>query len=479
MISQSSWHDDWAGLQVAVLGLGKSGFSVADTLVELGATVTVFAAKASDEYRDLLDVIGAQLVLSDDPASIANLVSDLDFAVMSPGFAPTHPMVQLLSKNKVQILTDIDLAWRLRDKTQKVAKWITVTGTNGKTTTTELTAHILSEAGFRVAACGNIGNPILDAIRDPEGFDFLVVELSSFQLHYLDNISAEVSVFLNFAPDHIDWHGSEQSYFQAKAKIYESTKLAIVYNEQDQKTLEAAEQADVVEGCRAVAFTTGMPKVSMVGYVEEFLVDRAFVENRQDSAQEIACDADLESIGVLSNHLKANVAAATALTRALGIEASVIRDAIRSFQLSPHRIQLVLQHADVAYVDDSKATNAHAAAASLASFDSIVWIVGGLLKGIDPEPLIVTYGAKLRAAVLIGKDTQVLEELFARLLPNLEIQVISGGDVMANAVAAAHSFARAGDTVLLAPAAASMDQFQDYADRGNQFQQQVKMQVIR
>ena len=479
MISQSSWHDDWAGLQVAVLGLGKSGFSVADTLVELGAKVTVYAAKASDEYRDLLDVIGAELVLSDDPASLAETVSDLDFAVVSPGFAPSHQMVELLTQNRVQLFTDIDLAWRLRDKTQKVAKWITVTGTNGKTTTTELTAHILSEAGFRVSACGNIGNPILDAIRDPEGFDFLVVELSSFQLHYLETISAEASAFLNFAPDHIDWHGSEQAYFQAKAKIYESTKLAIVYNEQDRKTLEAAEQADVVEGCRAVAFTIAMPRVSMVGYVEEFLVDRAFVANRQDSAQEIASDSDLESIGVLSNHLKANVAAATALTRALGVEPLVIRNAIRSFQLSPHRIQLVLQHADVTYVDDSKATNAHAAAASLASFDSIVWIVGGLLKGIDPEPLVRDYGEKLRAAVVIGRDTQVLEELFARLLPNLELQVISGGDVMAKAVAAAHSFAKAGDTVLLAPAAASMDQFQDYADRGNQFQQQVKMQVIR
>jgi UDP-N-acetylmuramoylalanine--D-glutamate ligase len=475
MISQSSWHDNWAGLQVAVLGLGKSGFSVADTLVELGANVTVYAAKAEEQYRDLLEVIGARLVLSDDPEALA--IGGLDFAVVSPGFASTHPMVQKLAEHSIHTMTDIDLAWRLRDKTEKVARWLTITGTNGKTTTTELTSHILTQAGYRVAACGNIGNPILDAIRDPGGFDFLVVELSSFQLHYMSEISAEASAFLNFAPDHIDWHGSFERYFADKSKIYHGTKTTIIFNDEDPKTLDAAESADVVEGCRAVGFTTQMPKVSMVGFVEEFLVDRAFIADRQSSAQEIATEVDLAQIGVLSNHLKANAAAATALCRSVDVAPNVIREGIRTFRLSPHRIQLVAQSQGVSFVDDSKATNAHAAAASLSSFDSIVWIVGGLLKGIDPEPLIQEFGSKLRAAVVIGKDTLVLEELFARLLPNLEVRVITGGEVMADAVAAARALALPGDAVLLAPAAASMDQFKDYADRGNQFQQQVRMQV--
>lgn len=478
MIPQGSWHDNWAGLHVAVLGLGKSGFSVADTLCELGAQVTVFAKSADQHYSELLDVIGAKLVLSDSESELTKL-SKIDFAVVSPGFAPNHPAVMWLTQNDISILTDIDLAWRLRDKTDRVAKWITITGTNGKTTTTELVTHMLQTAGLRAVACGNIGNPILDAIRDPEGFDYLVVEVSSFQLHYTAQLNPVASAFLNLAPDHIDWHGSEQAYFDAKAKVYQGTELAIVYNASDPKTLEAAENADVVEGCRAVAFTTSMPSVSMVGFVEEFLVDRAFINDRYSAALEIAEDSDLEAIGVLSDHLRANVAAATALARAVDVEPLVIKKAISSFELSPHRIQKVLQQDGVLFIDDSKATNAHAANASLVSFDSIVWIVGGLLKGVDPTPLLVEHGSKLKAAIVIGADTAELEGLFAEHLPNLPLRVISGDQVMADAVSSALEFASAGDTVLLAPAAASMDQFRDYADRGNQFQAEVRRQVIK
>ncbi len=478
MIPQRSWHDDWAGLHVAVLGLGKSGFSVADTLCELGAEVTVFAQSANPQFTELLEVIGAKLVLSDSSASLQQM-GKIDLAVVSPGFAPNHPSIQWLAQNGIPMLTDIDLAWRLRDKTDRVAKWITITGTNGKTTTTELVTHMLQTAGFRAVSCGNIGNPILDAIRDPEGFDFLVVEISSFQLHYSGELNPVASAFLNLAPDHIDWHGSEQTYFQAKAKVYQGTEIAIVYNAADAKTLEAAEAADVVEGCRAVAFTTSMPSVSMVGFVEEFLVDRAFITDRYSAALEIAEDSDLAAIGVLSDHLRANVAAATALARAVGVEPAQIKRAIASFELSPHRIQKVLEKDGVLFIDDSKATNAHAANASLASFDSIVWIVGGLLKGVDPSPLLLEHGSKLKAAVVIGADTLELEGLFAKLLPNLPVRVISGERVMEQAVASALEFANSGDTVLLAPAAASMDQFQDYADRGNQFQAEVRRQVIK
>jgi UDP-N-acetylmuramoylalanine--D-glutamate ligase len=477
MISQRSWHDDWAGLHVAVLGLGKSGFSVADTLCELGAEVTVFAQSANPQFTELLELIGAKLVLSDSTADLQQM-GQIDLAVISPGFAPNHPTIQWLTQSGIPMLTDIDLAWRLRDKTQRVAKWITITGTNGKTTTTELVTHMLQTAGLRAVSCGNIGNPILDAIRDPEGFDFLVVEISSFQLHYSGELNPVASAFLNLAPDHIDWHGSEQAYFQAKAKVYQGTELAIVYNAADEKTLLAAEAADVIEGCRAVAFTTSMPSVSMVGYVEDFLVDRAFITDRYSAALEIAEDKDLAEIGVLSDHLRANVAAATALARAVGVEPALIKRAITSFELSPHRIQKVLEKDGVLFIDDSKATNAHAANASLASFESIVWIVGGLLKGVDPTPLLIEHQARLKAAVVIGADTLEIEGLFAKLLPNLPLRVISGEQVMEQAVAAALDFAGPGDTVLLAPAAASMDQFQDYADRGNQFQAEVRRQVI-
>lgn len=472
MTLPSSWHGNWSGLSALVLGLGKSGFSVADTLIELGVKVLAVAGRVDDQIRELTEVIGAEILLGESEDLIANQ-SGIDFAVVSPGYAPNHPQVRTLQEKGIPIFTDIDLAYRLRDKTSRVAKWITITGTNGKTTTTELVAHMLRTAGYRAIACGNIGNPVLDAVRDPEGFDFLVLELSSFQLHYSHELTAEASAFLNFAEDHFDWHGSQQNYFAAKAKIFNATAKAIIFNESDAKTLEAAKEAEVVEGARAISFTLGIPARSMIGYVEEFLVDRAFLEERAESALELADLEDIGKIGPITNQLKQNVAAAAALARAVDVPPVVIKHAISTFTLAPHRVQLVAEHQGIRFVDDSKATNAHAAAASLSSFDSVVWIVGGLLKGVDISDLIVQNLARLKAAVVIGKDTTELAALFSKLAPKLPLRVLTG-ESMAMVVQVARELAQQGDTVLLAPAAASMDQYRDYADRGMQFQQAVR-----
>lgn len=465
-----SWHGNWAGLKAAVFGLGKSGFSVVDTLVELGVSVTVYAKDSDPALSELVDVLGAKLIASDFEEDFDE---EVDFVVVSPGFSPSHPLVQRAVRAGKTLTSDIELAHLLSDKVKRPS-WIVITGTNGKTTTTELTSEMLRSAGYRAIACGNIGNPILDAVRDPEGFDFLVVELSSFQLHYLGQIAPKAAAFLNLAEDHYDWHGSPEGYFQAKSKVFENTELAIIYNVEDQLTLKAAEQAEVQEGCRAIGFTLGAPSRSMVGFVEEFLVDRAFIENSAEAAQELATMEDIANLGIVSRHLLANVAAASALARAVGVEPEAIRSAIRNFKIAPHRIELVAEVSGVRYVDDSKATNAHAADASLSSFESVVWIVGGLLKGVDPAPLIEKHANRLKAAVVIGSDTQELEQLFAKLCPDLKVRVISGSGVMEQAVRAASEQAADGDTVLLAPAAASMDQFKDYADRGRQFQQAVR-----
>jgi len=297
----------------------------------------------------------------------------------------------------------------------------------------------------------------------------LVVELSSFQLHYLGEIHPLASAFLNLAEDHLDWHGDMQSYFEAKSKIYLGTEVAIVFNEQDPRTLEAAQQAEVLEGCRAIAFSLFTPQKSAVGFVEDILVDRAFLANRAEEALEIATEAELSQIGPVSDQLRANVAAATALARAADVTPQAIRRAMTSFELSPHRNQPVAEIGGVLFVNDSKATNAHAASSSLSSYDSVVWIVGGLFKGVDPAELIKKHGTRLRAAVLIGSETEQLAKLFSELLPDTAISVISGDSVMKDAVLAAQTLAEPGDTVLLAPAAASMDQFRDYADRGESF----------
>jgi len=471
-----SWHGQWAGLKAVVLGLGKSGFSVVDTLLELGVETVAIAKQVDEQTKDLAELIGAKVLVGDEPQQLQSVGFEADFAVVSPGFSPDHNLVEALIAKAIPLISDIDLAWRLRDKTARVADWITVTGTNGKTTTTELTAHMLRTGGFRAVACGNIGNPILDMIRDPEGFDYLVVELSSFQLHYSHEIEAVASAFLNFADDHLDWHGSKEAYFAAKAKIFSHTRDAIVFNEQDPRTFDAAQAAEVVEGARGVSFTLGIPSKSMVGYVEEFLVDRAFLEERAEAALEIASTEDLEQVGELTIQLRQNVAAATALVRAVDLPPAVIKRAIATFKLAPHRVQFVAEQDGVKYIDDSKATNAHAAKGSLSSFESVIWIVGGLLKGVDLAPLIVSSAKKLKAAVLIGADTSELERLFSEKLPQLPLRVMTG-EPMSQAVVVATELASSGDTVLLAPAAASMDQYRDYADRGEQFQKAVKEQL--
>ena len=475
-----SWHSNWRDLRVVVLGLGVTGFSVADTMAELGAKVLVVAEKADEELVDILDVIGVEHITGSAATGLPDKVREFspELIVTSPGVKPEHQMLQWAQGNGVEVWVDIELAWRLRDKTSKVADWITITGTNGKTTTVQMVEAMLRAGGKRVASCGNIGTPILDAIRDPEGFDALVVELSSFQLHYMGRIEPYSSAVLNLADDHIDWHGSYQAYSDTKAKVYENTKIACVYNINDLATEKMVENADVFEGARAIGFTTGLPGRSQVGFVEDILCDRAFLEDRGNSALEIATLADLAEIGVLTPHLMANAAAATALARSYGIEPEQIRDALRNFRLDAHRIELVADHQGIRWIDDSKATNPHAAAASLNSFESVVWIVGGLLKGVDISDLVERYAPRIKTAIVIGKDRQPVLQALSSRAPEVNVIEISDGDlVMHEAVKAAVNVAESGDVVLLAPAAASMDQFKDYEDRGNSFAEQVRIQL--
>jgi UDP-N-acetylmuramoylalanine--D-glutamate ligase len=478
----NSWHSDWRDLRVVVLGLGVTGFSVADTLAELGAKVLVLAEKAEEELIDILDVLQVQHIIGPKAVGVPDAVIQFqpDLLITSPGVPPSHELIAWSAKNDIEVWIDVDLAWRLRDKTSRIAEWIAVTGTNGKTTTVQMVEAMLRAGGNRTVSCGNIGLPILDAIRDPEGFDVLVVELSSFQLHYLHHIEPFSSAVLNLADDHLDWHGSFERYSETKAKIYENTKIACVYNINDLATEKMVENADVQEGARAIGFTTGLPGRSQVGYVEDILCDRAFLDDRANSALEITTLSDLSNIGVLTPHLMANVAAASALARSFGVEAHHIKQALIDFRLDAHRIELVHDQDGIRWINDSKATNPHAAAASLNSFENIVWIVGGLLKGVDLTQLVRDYAPRIHAAIVVGKDrSEVLGAL--REAPGIAnvIEIEDSDDVMHEAVKAAVKIARPGDTVLLAPAAASMDQFKDYADRGEQFSKQVKIQLER
>jgi UDP-N-acetylmuramoylalanine--D-glutamate ligase len=471
----TGWNADWAGLRVAVLGLGVTGFSVADTLAELRAEVLVLAERPDPDRADLLDVIGVGLATENLGAALEAFAPEL--VIVSPGFAPTHPLVVLAGSLGAPVWGDVELAWRLRDKTPSAvtglpAEWIAITGTNGKTTTTQLTTAMLVAGGARAIACGNVGVPVLDAIRDPLGFDVLVVELSSFQLHYLDSLSAWASVCLNVADDHLDWHGSAGAYRAAKAKVYQNTRTACVYNLEDDTTRDFVEEAEVVEGCRAIGFGLGLPGPSDVGLVDEILVDRAFLPERWSAALELTTVDELRLVGLDSPHMVANVLAAAALARSIGVEPGDIRSALAGFRMDHHRTEVIAESGDIRWVNDSKATNPHATEAALSSFDSVVWIVGGLLKGVDVSELVIRNAPRLRAAVVIGLNRQVIVEAFARHAPDVpvfEVDTTDTKEVMPMAVRLSAAVALEGDTVLLAPAAASMDQFSDYADRGNRF----------
>jgi UDP-N-acetylmuramoylalanine--D-glutamate ligase len=278
---------------------------------------------------------------------------------------------------------------------------------------------------------------------------------------------------LNIASDHLDWHGSPEDYAAAKGRIYENVERACVYNVQDPWTERLVREADVVDGARAIGFTLGLPEPGMVGLVDDVLADRAFVDDRQNKAAELGRVSDL---GEPAPHVVANALAAAALARAHGVSARAVRDGLRSFHLAPHRIALVDEIADVRYVDDSKATNPHAALASLLGVDSAVWIAGGLAKGATFDELVLAARDRLRGVVLIGADRAVVADALGRHAPDVPVvEVVTGKDVlMDRVVESATKMARPGDTVLLAPGCASMDQFRDYQARGNAFAEAVR-----
>jgi UDP-N-acetylmuramoylalanine--D-glutamate ligase len=497
-----SWDSGWAGLRVVVTGIGVSGFAAADTLIELGARVVVVDAATSEKANaqaETLRIVGAaEVLLGEDAVATVPRVDGQkpELIVTSPGWRPDQSLLAAAARAHIPVWGDVELAWRVRErKGRKTADWLTITGTNGKTTTVGLTEAMLRAAGLKAIAVGNVGTPILDALRDPVDYDVLAVELSSFQLHWSDSVSPVASVCLNVAEDHVDWHGSYASYLADKAKVYEHTQKACIYNAEQIETERMIEDADVVEGCRAVGFTTSTPAISMLGVVEGLLVDRAFIDERKDSAAELASIADLGAGA--PRHMVANALAAAALVRAYGVEPSAVRQGLQDYLPGDHRIQPVARYNGVLWVNDSKATNPHAASASLAAFENVVWIAGGLSKGVSYDALVRDHARRLKAVVLIGADPSELHAALQRHAPDVPVMTaakgdtenvqtagtahadagpspISGGTVMAWAVASAAQLAASGDTVLLAPAAASMDQFSSYAHRGDAFIEAVR-----
>ncbi|MFF3641788.1 UDP-N-acetylmuramoyl-L-alanine--D-glutamate ligase [Streptomyces sp. NPDC002564] len=462
---------DWQGKNITVAGLGVSGISAARALAGLGARVTVVdggAGPAHQERAASLEAEGVAVRLGD----AETLPDGTDLVVTSPGWPPASPLFAAAATAGVDVVGDVEVAWRLRGP--DAAPWLAVTGTNGKTTTTQMLASILTAAGLRTAAVGNIGTPIVDVVQEgDDAYDVLAVELSSYQLHWAPSLRAHSATVLNLAPDHLDWHGSMQAYAADKGRVYEGNQVACVYNVADRATEDLVREADVEEGCRAIGFTLNAPAPSQLGVVDGILVDRAFVPDRQKQAQELA---EISDVQPPAPHNIANALAAAALARAFGVQATAVRDGLRAFRPDAHRIEHVADVEGVAYVDDSKATNTHAAQASLAAYESIVWIAGGLAKGATFDELVEGAATRLRGVVLIGADRGLIREALARHAPEVPVVDLERTDTgaMSEAVRRAAELAQPGDTVLMAPACASMDMFTNYNRRGEAFADAVR-----
>lgn len=479
------------GTRVLVAGAGISGRAVVTPLTELGAQVTVTdrSADALEHCREL----GADTVDLDELVAEADAHPEalrrFALVVTSPGFAPDAPLLSHAAGAAVPIWGDVELSWRI-DRAEiygPARRWLVVTGTNGKTTTTMMLHAILEAAGLPSVACGNIGLPILDALRRTEPrAEVLAVELSSFQLHWAPSVQPAAGVVLNIAEDHLDWHGGIEGYIDAKSRVLTGTVGVLGLDDPIARGLRDRSQAVVTVG-----FTLGYPQRGELGISGDVLVDRAFA----DSAV-LAAVADVSPAGPagLSDAL-----AAAALARSIGVPESAVHDGLRRHKVGPHRAAPVGTVDGVEYIDDSKATNPHAARTSLLARDKVVWVAGGLLKGAQVDDLVAEVVPRLRAVVLLGRDADRIAEALTRHAPQVPVVHVDTSDdgsvsaavqsrtastdfprrvaapgadgpaAMRAAVREAAALALPGDAVLLAPAAASLDMFTDYAQRGRSF----------
>ncbi len=445
------WHDR----AVCVAGIGVSGVAAAEALLHLGAQVVVVDGRDGPAERTraaLLGVLGATVSLGRD-APVAP-PPGADLVVTSPGWRPDAPLLAAAAAAGLPVWGEVELAWRLRS--EPAAPWLALTGTNGKTTTVRMLAAMLAGAGHRTVACGNVGTPLLEAVLARPAYDVLAVELSSFQLHWSGTVRPAAAAVLNIAPDHLDWHGSFAAYAADKVKIWAGG--VAVGNADDPET-----HRRVIGVPGRVTFTLGRPDAGQLGVADGWLIDRAFA-----AAEPLAPVTEVRPPGP---HNVANALAAAALARSYGVPAAAVRAGLAAYRPDPHRNTAVAVVAGVTWVDDSKATNPHAAAASLAAYDSVVWIAGGLDKGLSFEELVATAAPRLRAAVLLGACRAQVAAALARHAPQIPVVEVAGTDTGAMDVVVdnAARLAAPGDTVLLAPAAASMDMFRDYKERGEAF----------
>ncbi|NUR72656.1 MAG: UDP-N-acetylmuramoyl-L-alanine--D-glutamate ligase [Hamadaea sp.] len=452
----------YEGRRVLVVGTGTAGAASARALLKAGAQVTVTDQKATDALAALRDLGAVVSVGAGSGSSVGDLglLSGISDLVVSPGVPPYHPLAAAAVAGGIDVYSEPELAWRLRGP--GAPPWLALTGTNGKTTTVTMLAAILRAAGHQTGAFGNIGVPLVEV---PDGLDVLAVELSSFQLHWSSQLAPEAGAILNLADDHLEWHGDFAAYAGAKEAIWRSARAGTgtaVGNADDPRVFAALTRAG---GKSPVAFTLGAPAPDRFGVTDGRLTT-------PDGQPIIEADR----IKPAGTHNVANALAAAALAVAYGVAVEAIRDGLAGYVPEPHRNAYVTTVAGVDYVDDSKATNPHAALASLTAYPRIVWVAGGQLKGVDVDELVQTVASRLAGAVLLGVDREQIAAALARHAPELPVVQVARTDdgAMGEVVAAAARLAQPGDTVLLAPAAASKDMFHGYDHRGSAYAAAVR-----
>ena len=440
--------------KIAVIGAGVTGSAVLDFLITRGISADLF-----DENV---------------PSARKSVESTYDLAIVSPGWRLDNRILLELQNSGCQLISEIDFAWKVKEEIAPEQKWIGLTGTNGKTTTIQMMQSIFDCSSKAGIACGNVGDPVISILGSGEHYDFLALELSSFQLEWSHLPRYEAVALLNIAPDHIDWHGSFDSYAMAKLKLLEAANVAVINGEDSESVLRATSWPG-----RKIFYFLATPQSGEIGLVENLLIDRAFTH---DPSQAVDF-AELSDIHPTVPHNVSNAMAAAGLALAIGLTHEEIRLGLKNFTPDRHRLELVLERDGISWVNDSKATNPHAAAAALMSHTSSIWIAGGLAKGAAMGPLIERCAPRIKAAILIGQDASIIATALTKFAPHLPYFILPfNGDsreLMRDAVLKAQELAVSGDTVLLAPACASMDQFNDYADRGEKFVGAVREVVGR
>lgn len=437
-----------------VAGVGIAGTAAARALTQRGHNVIVYNRQDNAELSALEPVVADTVHGERLPDHV---LASVDEVVVSPGFPPDHELVLAAKRAGVEVYSEPELAWRLRPS--DAAPWLAVTGTNGKTTAVTMLAAMLAAAGYRSAALGNIGVPLVDAVTGE--YDVLAVELSSQQLHWSSRLAPEVGALINLADDHLSWHGGFDAYAQAKTAVWRGGNCVV--NADDPRVHSLAEQ---VSG-RHYPFTMDVPKQGQFGLIDEVLVDYCASEPVELCA--------VDQVRPAGRHNVVNALAAATVARVYGVDAAAIRRGLVNYDPQPHRNVEVGVVNGVRYVNDSKGTNPHATAAAIASYDSIVWVAGGQLKGVDVDELVAHAVPRLRAAVLLGVDRGEISAALSRHAPDIPIVEIADAapHAMSDVVMAASGLAQPGDVVLLSPAAASYDMFSGYAQRGEYFARAV------